>query len=276
MLQPAEIISTGKELLIGKILNTNAQWLAKKITTLGLDVRRITTVGDNFDDISSAVEEAIQRSPSFLIITGGLGPTHDDKTLKAVAEALGSELVVSEEALCMVKQKVKTYVEEGKIKCFKWSPYMTKMAKIPEGAKPLGNPVGTAPAVLMNHLETVLISLPGVPEEMKEIFQESVAPLLKKTAGNRTFSESNLRISDIGESEIAPIIVQVMDDNPGVYVKSCVKESKNTLKIELHISTRANSFKAAEDRVNRARDQISELIRTKGGKVQMNESNFEN
>ena len=106
MNQSVEIICVGNELLIGKTLNTNAQWLAKRITTLGLTTHRITVVGDNIDEISAAIKEAIQRSPSFLLTTGGLGPTFDDKTLEGIAEALGRKTEVNEEALNMVQGEV--------------------------------------------------------------------------------------------------------------------------------------------------------------------------
>ena len=90
-----ELICIGNELLIGKTLNTNAHWLAKRITSLGLKVRRITTVEDSLEEISSAIKEALLRKPRFIITTGGLGPTFDDKTLEGIAKALNLELKVN-------------------------------------------------------------------------------------------------------------------------------------------------------------------------------------
>ena len=94
-----EIISVGNELLIGKIVNTNSYWIAKRVTTLGMKVRRITTVGDDVEEISNAIQEALQRRPRFIITTGGLGPTFDDKTLEGIARGLGRGLRVHEQAL---------------------------------------------------------------------------------------------------------------------------------------------------------------------------------
>jgi len=94
-----EIISVGNELLIGKISNINARWIAERATTLGFDVRRIVTVKDDVDEIASAVQEAIQRHPRFIITTGGLGPTFDDKTLEGVAKGTGRKLEVNHQAL---------------------------------------------------------------------------------------------------------------------------------------------------------------------------------
>ena len=100
-----EIICIGNELLIGKTLNTNAQWIAKRATSLGMAVKRITVVGDDVDEIAGAVREALQRKPRFILTTGGLGPTFDDKTLEGIARALNRELKVDESALNMIKGK---------------------------------------------------------------------------------------------------------------------------------------------------------------------------
>ncbi|MHA2316087.1 MAG: molybdopterin-binding protein, partial [Candidatus Hermodarchaeia archaeon] len=137
-----EVICVGNELLIGKTLNTNAQWLAKRTTALGLSARRIMIVGDDVDEISNAIREAMQRNPRFLITTGGLGPTFDDKTLEGLAKALKCKLEINEEALTMFKEKYRKYAEEGKMKKAELTPPRVKMAKLPEGAKPLFNPVG--------------------------------------------------------------------------------------------------------------------------------------
>ncbi|MEM2876373.1 MAG: molybdopterin-binding protein, partial [Candidatus Bathyarchaeia archaeon] len=91
-----ELISVGNELLIGKIVNTNANWLAKRVTTLGLRVKRITTVGDDVNEIATVLQESLSRKPRFIVVTGGLGPTFDDMTLEGVAKALGCELKLND------------------------------------------------------------------------------------------------------------------------------------------------------------------------------------
>ena len=110
-----EIICIGTELLIGKTLNTNAHWLAKRITSLGLNVRRVTTVHDEIDEMSKVIQETLQRKPLFVITCGGLGPTFDDKTLEGVATALGYKTEVNSDALKMIEKKYQRYVEEGRI-----------------------------------------------------------------------------------------------------------------------------------------------------------------
>jgi len=267
MAQPIEIICVGNELLIGKTLNTNAQWLAKRATTLGLSVRRITIVGDDIDEISSAVQEAIQRNPRFLITTGGLGPTFDDKTLEGLAKALKCKLEINDEALTMIKEKYHKYVEEGKMKKVELTPPRVKMAKLPEGVKPLFNPVGTAPGVVMEHESITVVALPGVPSEMKAIFDGSIASLLRKVAGDVTFFETSIEAREVMESEMAPLIERVMHDNPYVYIKSHPKMGEKVPRIEFHFSTTAKNSSVARKRVSKAFVQLSELIQEKGGKI---------
>jgi nicotinamide-nucleotide amidase len=262
-----EIICVGNELLIGKTLNTNAQWLAKRITTLGLTTRRITVIADAINEISKVIKEAIQRNPNFLITTGGLGPTFDDKTLEGVAKAVERRIEINEEALNMVKKKYLYYAQEGRIELAELTPHRIKMAKLPEGATPLLNPVGTAPAVIVKHENVTLIALPGVPSEMKSIFDESVAPILKQAARDVTFFETSIEATKIIESEMAPLIEKVMQNNPYVYIKSHPKGAERVPRIEFHLSTTAKNSTIARKHVTKALLQLSELIQEKGGKI---------
>ncbi len=267
MPQTIEIICIGNELLIGKTLNTNAQWLAKRITTLGLNVHRILIVGDDIDEISRATQEGLKRSPRLLIITGGLGPTFDDKTLEGLTRALESKLEVNREALKMVEEKYHMYAEEGRMEKAELTPPRVKMAKLPEGARPLSNPVGTAPGVIIEHGRTTILALPGVPSEMKAIFAESAESILKQIAGDKTFFEMSIETTGLVESELTPLIDRVMHDNPYVYVKSHPKGAERIPRIEFHFSTTAKQSGVAKKRVSKAFVQLSELIKEKGGKI---------
>ncbi len=265
--QYVELICVGNELLIGKTLNTNAQWLAKRITNLGLTIRRVTVVGDNIKEISCALQESIQRSPRFLLTTGGLGPTFDDKTLEGLAEALGRRTEVNEEALMMVKEKYLSYAQEGRMEVAELTPHRVKMATLPEGASPLCNPVGTAPAVVVEHENVTIIALPGVPSEMKSIFDESVAPVMKQAASGVTFFEASIESTNVMESEMAPLIDKVMQNNPYVYIKSHPKGTERVPQIEFHLSTTDKDASTAIKHVSNALVQLTELIQGKGGKV---------
>jgi molybdenum cofactor synthesis domain-containing protein len=263
-----EIICIGTELLIGKTLNTNAHWLAKRITVLGLKVHRITTSADEVDEISDTLREALQHKPQFIITTGGLGPTFDDKTLEGIAKGLICELQINDDALKMIEKTYSRYVEERLIDKVELTPPRVKMAKLPEGAKPLPNPIGTAPGVLIEHEGTIIVALPGVPSEMGAIFEESVISILERAAGDATFFETSIYVSGVMESDIAPLIDQVMHNNPYVYIKSHPGlEGEKKPRLELHLTTTAKDLKLAKNRVGKAFIEITELVQQKGGKT---------
>jgi len=265
-----ELIGIGNELLIGKIANTNAQWLAKRITTMGLNVNRVTVIGDDISEISKALREALKRKPGIVITTGGLGPTFDDKTLEGVAKALNRRLEINPEAMKMVEDKYQQYLEEGRIEeKIELTPPRVKMATLPEDSKPLHNPMGTAPGVLIRQDDTSIIALPGVPPEMEAIFDESVQPMLKKMARNAIFHETSLGVEGIMESDLAPLIDKTMHDNPFIYIKSHPgQRGEGKPHLELHLSTTAQDSETARKRVTKALLQITGLVEeTKHGRV---------
>ncbi len=268
-----EIICVGNELLIGKTLNTNAHWLAERATSLGVMVKRITVVSDDVDEIAAALQEALKRKPKFVITTGGLGPTFDDKTLEGIAKGLKRKLKINEKALNMVKEKYEAYVKAGKTEKVEMTPARIKMATFPEDAEPLHNPVGTAPGMMARTTGTFLIALPGVPPEMEAIFGESVTGMFKKEGGKSGFFETSIYANQIMESNLAPLIDRVMHDNPHVYVKSHVytrshlQTEGQKSHIELHFSTMSSDGETARSWLRRAVDQLSELVERSGGKI---------
>jgi molybdenum cofactor synthesis domain-containing protein len=262
-----EIICVGNELLIGKTLNTNAQWLSKRATATGIAVKRITVVADDVDEIVSAVREALQRKPQFIITTGGLGPTFDDKTLEGIAKALNRKLEINKKALKMVKKKYETYAREKRIEKVELTQSRIKMATIPKRTKPIPNPVGTAPGIRADLDRTILIALPGVPSEMEAIFEETVAPLLKQASGDSAFYEKSIYADNVMESTLAPLIDKVMHDNPSVYVKSHPRGEENKPHIEIHFSTTAKDTGKPEEKLQKAIAQLSSLIEKSNGKV---------
>jgi molybdenum cofactor synthesis domain-containing protein len=265
-----EIIGVGNELLIGKIANTNAQWLAKRITNTGLNVSRITVIGDDITEISTAILESLKRKPKMIITTGGLGPTFDDKTLEGISKALKRPLKVNPEAKKMIEDRYRRYLKEGRIEDeVELTPPRVKMATLPESGKPLHNPVGTAPGVLIQVDDTSIIALPGVPPEMEAIFDGSIQPMLRKIAGNAVFYESSMAVDGVMESDLAPLIDKTMHDNPYIYIKSHPgQRSEGKSHLELHLSTTANDSELAKKRVTKALLQITDLIEeAKHGKV---------
>lgn len=261
------MICIGTELLIGKIVNTNAQWLAKYITNLGGTVRRVITIGDYPDEIATVLLNSLSRRPTFIITTGGLGPTFDDQTLKSIAHAFRIPLELNKAAHTMVKKKYNTY-EKKVMQKIPLTPARIKMAMLPRGAKPLPNPVGTAPGVLLNCDFSRIIILPGVPKEMKAIFKTSIAPLIKNLIGDVYTYERSFKVNRIIESEMAPLIDATMNDNPNVYIKSHPKAPEPLPHIELHLSTTSNTKGQAKKLVEKAIKRIIPLIYNHGGEIE--------
>lgn len=267
-----EIVCIGNELLIGKTLNTNATWLAKSATSLGLVVKRITVVRDEVEEIAVAIQEALARKPRFIITTGGLGPTFDDKTTEGIAEGLGLELEINKKALKMIRAKYKAYFRQ-KTEKTELTPPRIKMATLPKGADTLSNSVGTAPGVIVKNRGTSIIALPGVPPEMEAIFNEQVAAIIKNRAGKSRFFDKSIYAEGMMESTLAPLIDLTMRDNKRVYIKSHVYAKPNgkiegrKSHIELHFSTTAEEPKIAGERLKMAVAQLSDLVHKNGGKI---------
>ncbi|MEM3078980.1 MAG: nicotinamide mononucleotide deamidase-related protein [Thermoproteota archaeon] len=254
-----EIISVGNELLIGKVVNTNASWLAERLTRLGIAVKRITVVGDDLSEISSCIRESLSRKPRYIITTGGLGPTYDDITLEGLAIALGKRLVLNQEALEMVRGKYEKMGEE-------LTESRIKMAKMPEGAEPLPNPVGTAPAAKIVSGGTLIYALPGVPREMEAIFNETISRDVSGESGLKV-AELSLRVTGVKESSLAPLISRVKELYPNTYIKSHPKVSEEKPWIEMYFSVFHRDEAEAKRIVSEAAKELTRLIEKNYGKV---------
>jgi nicotinamide-nucleotide amidase len=263
-----EIISIGNELLIGKILNTNTQYLAKQATNLGTKITRATTIPDDIDIIATTIQEALKRKPQFIITTGGLGPTFDDKTLQGIAKGLNQKLTVNPEALGMVKQKYEAYAKNQSTEAdIELTQPRIKMATVPEKGTPIRNPIGTAPAIQAKTNGTIIFALPGVPREMEAIFQETIVPTLRQAAKGTNFYEKSLHAENILESNLAPLIDIVMQDNPGIYIKSHPKGEENKPHIEIHLSATVADDEITQEKLEAVANQLASLITRNHGKI---------
>lgn len=227
----AEIISVGNELLIGHTLDTNSHWIAKRLTRFGWTLQRITVLRDSLAAIKNGVKGSLERKPDLLITLGGLGPTHDDVTLKGIALALNRQLALNLDAFAMVKARYIALEAPTGLTRFR-----TKMATLPAGAHPLPNPVGTAPGVLVKVGKTSLVSLPGVPSEMKAIFTGSIIPMLKAAKGQAPL-EVSIGLVGIIESALAPALDRTRKAFPGLYFKSHPRGREGGIRslIQLHV-----------------------------------------
>lgn len=263
-----EIICVGNELLIGKIKDTNAHYLTKQATQLGANVKRITVIQDTIEEIASTICEAINRKQQFIVTTGGLGPTFDDKTLQGIAKALNRKLEVNPKALAMVKQKCIEYAKKRQLPTeIELTPPRVKMATLPEKTEPVNNPIGTAPGVRVGLQGTVLFALPGVPVEMEAIFNETIAPIIKQAVGSSVFCERSIFADNIMESRLAPLIDKVMSDNEGVYVKSHPMRTEKKPHVELHLTLLASQEQKPAEKLVKAAKQLAGLIEENGGLV---------
>src|SRR5947209_1257278 len=240
----AEIISVGNELLIGHTLDTNSHWIAKRFTRFGWTLQRITVLRDSLPAIKDGVTGALRRKPDLLITLGGLGPTHDDMTLRGVALALHRRLVLNSEAFAMVKTRYNALEASTGLTRFR-----RKMATLPEGADPLSNPVGTAPGVTIKVGATKLVSLPGDPSEMKAIFTEFVIPMLRGSK-DQAPEEQSIALVGIIESALAPVLDRTRKVFPGLYFKSHPRGREGGIRslIQLHVYSVDPSSRAKLDK----------------------------
>ena len=195
----AEILTIGTELLLGETIDTNSNFLARSLRDAGIDLFRITTVGDNTKRIAQAIQESLERC-DIVLTTGGLGPTIDDPTRDAVALALGVKSEFHPELWEQIKSR---FQKLGRIP----TENNRRQAYIPEGAVAIENPVGTAPIFIMEMNSQVVIALPGVPREMSFLMEHNVLPYLRQHFHlHEVIRTRLLHTVGVGESQIDDLI----------------------------------------------------------------------
>lgn len=207
----AEIVSVGTELLMGQIVNTNAQFLARALARHGVEHYFQTTTGDNLDRLTGALRQALDRS-DLVVTSGGLGPTQDDLTKEAVAAAVGVGLRLDEAVWAGIVQRFRRRGQEP-------TPNNRRQAELPVGARPIPNPRGTAPGVLLTHGRRTILCLPGPPREFEPLVGEFVEPWLEGwVGGDRQVLHSRLlRVGGLGESLVEHRIADLVTaTNPTV------------------------------------------------------------
>lgn len=191
----AEIISIGTELLLGEIVDTNAHFIARRLRDAGIDLFRKTTIGDNAERIARAVQEALSRS-DIVLTTGGLGPTVDDPTRQGIAQGVGTTVEYRPELWDQIQSRFRRFGRPP-------SENNKRQAFIPAGAIAIENPVGTAPAFIVEVDNQVVISLPGVPREMEYLLEHSVLPYLRQHYNLQGLIKARvLHTAGVGESQI--------------------------------------------------------------------------
>ena len=245
----AEIVAIGSELLLGQIVDTNSAWMAQRLAELGVNMFYVTIVGDNFGRMKHVLTEALERS-DVVITTGGIGPTQDDLTREAIAEVTGRELVLDEELLQQLRER---FQRRGRL----LTPNNERQAYIPAGAIPVENPQGTAPAFIVEDPRGVTISLPGVPFEMKWLFENEVAPYLRRKFGIAEVIVSRvLKVAELGESRV--------DDRIGGLMASSTNPTVGVLahpgQVDVRITAKAASPQEAGGLIAPVEEQVRGLL----------------
>lgn len=206
----AEIIAIGTELLLGEIVDTNTQEIALALRKIGVDVYRTGMIGDNPERIAGMLLESVKRA-DIVILTGGLGPTVDDPTRHAIAQAFNLDLVFHDDLWDEIVRRFEIYgiqpPENNKQQAF-----------LPSGADSLPNPRGTAPGIGLEIQDTLIFAMPGVPVEMEGMVKEQVVPRITQHFGlTGVILIRNIRVEDIGESRIDALISDLEElSNPTV------------------------------------------------------------
>lgn len=259
-----EIVIIGNEVLLGLVQDTNSNYLCRVVRGMGGRVRRISVVRDEADAISDEVRAAFARSSDLVFTCGGLGPTDDDLTLAAIAQALDRPLAIDPAARAFVERRYGELAAQGHVS----SPAMTearlKMAQLPEGARIIENPVGAAPAVVITANKTRLVALPGVPAELKTIVEGPLQALLKELFGRGSYREREVMVECGDESRLAPALRQVVAAHPEVYIKSRASHFGPDVMFRITISASAESAEAADRMIVAASDDLSRTFAEAG------------
>jgi nicotinamide-nucleotide amidase len=238
----AEIITIGTEMLLGDLVDTNTAWLSARLAALGVGVYRHTTVGDNRERIIAALNEAASRT-DLVITTGGLGPTSDDLTNECLSVVTGRGMVEYPEAWEHVNEMFRRFGREP-------TPNNYKQALFPQGAELIPNPLGTAMGALLETDGTVFATLPGVPPEMKGMFEETLEPLIQARSDGSIISRT-LWFAGIGESALAEQVQDFLDATDPT-----VAPLAGQGKVRLRITTRAATQKEAEEKIAPVEEEI--------------------
>lgn len=246
-----ELLSVGTEILLGDIVNTNAQFLAKELASMGIDIYYQSVVGDNKERMLQAFKEGLSRS-DMIITTGGLGPTKDDMTKELACEYFGYKCELHEESLENIKEYFRRmgreFVESNE-----------KQAYFPKEAIILKNNAGTAPGAIIKKDDKTIIVLPGPPSEMKRMFNESVRPYLEKLTGYTIVSEV-VRIHGVGESKVEELVQDLIDNGKNPTVAPYAKEGEVTLRVTAKAKTKEEGEKLIDPVLTEIKNRLGDSI----------------
>jgi len=245
-----EIIGVGTELLLGDIVNSDAQYLARELASMGIVIHYQEVVGDNPERMRACISTAVSRS-DLVILTGGLGPTADDLTKEISCEVMGAELVLDESIL----EGIRSYFTA---KGIVMPENNAKQAYVPAGGTVFANRNGTAPGCAVEKDGKILIMLPGPPRELKPMFEHEVKPFLANRTGGIILSRQ-VRTFGIGESDMAQRVAQLLDGaNPTV--APYAKDGEALLRVTAKAETYEQASEMCESTIEKIREKIGSYI----------------
>lgn len=245
----AEIVAVGSELLLGQIVDTNSAWMAQRLTLLGVNLFYKSTVGDNRGRMREVIGRALERS-DVVITSGGLGPTEDDLTREVVAELTGRKLVLGPDLLEEIKERFRR-------RGMAMTPNNERQACIPEGAIAVRNPNGTAPAFIVEDRRGIIIALPGVPFELKWLFEHEVEPYLRRKFDlGEVIVSRVLKVAGMGES--------LVDDRIGHLIAGSSNPTVGVLahpgQVDVRITAKAPSRGGAQELIAPIEAEVTRLL----------------
>ena len=245
----AEIVAIGSELLLGQIVDTNSTWMAQRLTALGVNLFHKSAVGDNPERMKEVLTRALERA-DVVITSGGLGPTQDDLTREVVAEVTGRKLILHQPFLEQIMHRFRS-------RGFIMTPNNERQAYMPEGAIPVTNPNGTAPSFIVEAPRGSIFVLPGVPFELKWLFDNEVAPYLRrKFSLNEIITYRVLKVAELGESRV--------DDLMGHFIANSKNPTVGVLahpgQVDIRIAAKAPSQEEAMKLIAPVEAEMRQLI----------------
>ena len=256
-----EIVATGDELIYGRIIDTNSNWLAKRLAEMGAELRCVTMVGDDYTDIKNALLGALERDGEVVIFTGGLGPSEDDFTVDAIGRALGKAVINDPVSF----QKIKAIYERRGTDPARGA----RMTRILEGSEAIQNKVGMSVGMKLLHYEKLIFALPGVPEEMKGMFDDAVAPVLELEAKHKLLGQT-YGVTMVWK-DFFPVYNQLQRDYPEVYIKNAAtvpeteEDRSKVKKIKVDIVIQGKTAKEAEEKMAAFIDEYQHRVDASGG-----------
>ena len=245
----AEIVAIGSELLLGQIVDTNSTWMAQQLTALGVNLFYKSVVGDNPERMKEVLTRALERA-DVVITSGGLGPTQDDLTREVVAEVTGRKLILHQPFFEQIMHRFRS-------RGFIMTPNNERQAYMPEGAIPVTNPNGTAPSFIVEDPRGSVFVLPGVPFELKWLFENEVAPYLRqKFSLNEIITYRVLKVAELGESRV--------DDLMGHFIANSKNPTVGVLahpgQVDIRIAAKAPSKEEAMKLIAPIEAEMRQLI----------------